>query len=88
MMTCGAPARAAAVVVPAPPWWTTHYWAQRVHFLGIGIAHAPGTPTTDSLTGALDRVLQPGVAVRTKSIATAVRSDGAQAGAQRLIDGD
>jgi len=61
------------------------YWAQRIHHLGIGTAHAPGTPTTDSLTLALERTLQPDVAARAQSIATAVRSDGARTAAQRLI---
>jgi vancomycin aglycone glucosyltransferase len=61
------------------------YWAQRIHHLDIGIAHAPGTPTTDSLTNALERTLQPDVAACARSIATAVRSDGARAAAQRLI---
>jgi hypothetical protein len=32
--------------------------------LGIGTAHAPGTPTTDSLTSALKHTLQPDVTTR------------------------
>jgi vancomycin aglycone glucosyltransferase len=62
-----------------------HYWAQRVHSLGIGTAHAPRRPTTDSLTGALERSLEPEVAARAQSIASAVRRDGAQAAAERLM---
>jgi len=62
-----------------------HYHAQRIHHLGIGTAHAPGTPTTDSLTSALGHTLQPHVAARAHSIASAVRTDGAQVAAQRLI---
>jgi vancomycin aglycone glucosyltransferase len=62
-----------------------HYWAQRIDHLGIGTAHAPATPTTDSLTSALAHSLQPEVVARAQSIATAVRSDGAQTAAQRLI---
>ena len=61
------------------------YFAQRVHDLGIGSAHASGTPTVDSLTRALEHTLQPDVAVRARSIATAVRRDGALSAAQRLI---
>jgi len=68
-----------------PQHYDQHYWAQRVHDLGIGIAHAPGTPTSDSLTSALEHVLQPDVMARAQSIATAVRSDGALVAAQRLI---
>jgi vancomycin aglycone glucosyltransferase len=80
-------ALAGAPQVVIPQIYDQHYWAQRIDHLGIGTAHAPGTPTTDSLTGALEHTLQPGVAVRARSIATAVRRDGAQAAAQRLIRG-
>ena len=59
--------------------------AQRIHHLAIGTAHAPGTPTTDSLTSALLHALQPDVAARAQSIATAVCGDGALLAAQRLI---
>jgi vancomycin aglycone glucosyltransferase len=62
-----------------------HYWAQRIHHLGIGTAHAPGTPTTGSLTGALQHTLQSDVAASAQSIAAAVRRDGALAAAERLI---
>lgn len=71
--------------VVIPQMYDQHYWAQRIHHLGIGTAHAPGTPTTDSLIAALERTLQPDVAARAQSIAPAVRSDGAEAAAQRLI---
>lgn len=71
--------------VVIPQVYDQHYWAQRIHHLGIGTAHAPGTPTTDSLTSVLEYSLQPGVAARAQSIATSVRRDGAQAAAQRLI---
>jgi vancomycin aglycone glucosyltransferase len=73
--------------VVIPQIYDQHYWAQRIHNLGIGTAQAPGTPTTDSLTGALEHTLQPNVAARAQFIATAVRRDGAQAAAQRLISG-
>jgi vancomycin aglycone glucosyltransferase len=71
--------------VVIPQIYDQHYWAQRVERLGIGTAHAPCTPTTDSLTNALGHALRPDVAARAQSIATAVRRDGAQAAAQRLI---
>ena len=80
-------ALAGAPQVVIPQIYDQHYWAQRVHDLGIGTAHAPGTPTTDSLTGALERTLQPDVAARAQSVAGAVRRDGAEAAAQRLISG-
>jgi vancomycin aglycone glucosyltransferase len=86
--TTTAAALAGAPQVIIPQLYDQHYWAQRIHHLGIGTAHAPGTPTTDSLTSALEHTLQPGVAARAHSMATAVRTDGAQAAAQRLITGN
>jgi vancomycin aglycone glucosyltransferase len=77
-------ARAGAPQVILPQMYDQHYWAQRIHHLGIGTAHAPATPTTDSLTSALERTLEPEVAARAQAVATAVRSDGAQAAARRL----
>jgi len=78
-------ALAGAPQVVIPQIYDQHYWAQRIHHLGIGTAHAPGTPTNDSLTSALEHTLQPDVAARAKSIAAAVRRDGAQVAAQQLI---
>jgi vancomycin aglycone glucosyltransferase len=63
-----------------------HYWAQRIQHLGLGTAHAESAPTRDSLTNALRQALQPDVVARARTIATAVRSDGAEAAARRLID--
>jgi vancomycin aglycone glucosyltransferase len=81
--TAAALAGAPQVVIPAQ--YDQHYWAQRVHSLGIGIAHAPGALTSDSLTSALERTLRPDVAVRARSVATAVRRDGTQVASERLI---
>lgn len=83
--TTTAAARAGAPQVVIPQHYDQHYWAQRVHHLGIGTAHAPGAPTTESLRGALEHTLQREVAARAQSVATAVRSDGARAAAQRLM---
>jgi vancomycin aglycone glucosyltransferase len=83
--TTTAAALAGAPQVVIPQMYDQHYWAGRVQQLGIGTAHAPGTPTTHSLTSALKQALQPDVTARAQFIATAVRSDGAQAAAQRLI---
>jgi len=74
--------------VVIPQIYDQHYWARRIHDLGIGTAHAPGTPTTESLTSALEHTLQRDVSVCAQSIATAVRRDGAQAAAQRLMAAD
>jgi vancomycin aglycone glucosyltransferase len=78
-------ALAGAPQVVIPDHYDQHYWARRVHHLGIGTAHAPGTPTTGSLTSALEATLQPDVAARARSIAAAVRRDGAQAAARSLM---
>jgi vancomycin aglycone glucosyltransferase len=76
---------AGAPQVVIPQHYDQHYFARRIHDLGIGTAHPPVVPTTDSLTAALSRALQPDVATRAQSIADAVRTDGAKAAAQRLI---
>jgi len=86
--TTTAAARAGAPQVVIPQHYDQHYWAGRIHHLGIGIAHPPGTPTTDSLSSALRHALQPAVAARARSIAGAVRSDGAQVAARRLMTTD
>jgi vancomycin aglycone glucosyltransferase len=83
--TTTAAALAGAPQVVIPQMYDQHYWARRIAHLGIGIAHAPGTPTIDSLTGALELAVQTDVAARARSVATAVRRDGVQAAAQRLI---
>jgi vancomycin aglycone glucosyltransferase len=79
---------AGAPQVVIPQLYDQHYFAQRVDDLGIGCAHPPVVPTTDSLTSALEFALQPGVVVRARSRATAVRRDGALAAAERLIGAD
>jgi vancomycin aglycone glucosyltransferase len=80
-----AAARAGAPQVVIPQMYDQHYWARRVQQLGIGTAHASGTPTTDSLTSALEHTLQPDVAATARSIAAAMRSDGARVAAERLV---
>jgi vancomycin aglycone glucosyltransferase len=71
--------------IVVPQLYDQHYWARRVHELGIGSAHAPGVPTTDSVTRALDLGLKPDVKKRAESIASAVRRDGAEVAARRLL---
>jgi len=83
--TTTAATRAGAPQVVIPQHYDQYYWAGRVQQLGIGTAHAPSTPTSDSLNSALQQVLQAEVSVRARSIATTVHSDGAQIAAQRLI---
>ncbi|HEY9621500.1 MAG TPA: glycosyltransferase [Crinalium sp.] len=76
---------AGAPQVIIPQMYDQHYWAQRIHNLGIGIAHAPGTPTSDSLAIALQLALQPDMATRAQSNATTVQRNGVQTAVQRLI---
>ena len=83
--TTTAAARAGAPQVVIPQHYDQHYWAQRVHHLDIGTALTLHTPTIDSLTGALEQVLQPGVPARAQSFATTMSSDGALVAARRLI---
>jgi vancomycin aglycone glucosyltransferase len=61
------------------------YWAERVQQLGIGRAHAPGAPSTESLKTALREALAPDVAVRARVVSAAVRADGAENAARALI---
>ena len=82
--TTTAAARAGAPQVIIPQHVDQHYWARRVHELGIGTAHSPGTPTTDSLATALSQTLQPEVAAQARSIADKVLTDGAMTAARRL----
>jgi len=83
--TTHAAARGGAPQVVIPQHYDQHYYAGRVQQLGIGIAHTTTTPTVDSLTNALENVLQPGVIARARPIASEIRTDGTLIAAQRLI---
>jgi vancomycin aglycone glucosyltransferase len=82
--TTHAAARAGAPQVVIPQHYDQHYWAQRVHELGIGTAHASSVPTADSLARALDRTLERNVADRARAVARRVRGDGARMAAESL----
>lgn len=83
--TTTAAAMAGAPQVIVPQMYDQHDWARRIQELGIGTAHAPGAPTSDSLRGALSHTLKPDVAARARTIAASVRTDGAEIAARRLI---
>lgn len=85
--TTGA-ARAGAAQVVVPQVYDQHYWAMRVEALGIGTAHAGGSPTAESLTRALERALQAGVVGRSRAVANMMRDDGARVAARRLAEGE
>jgi len=84
--TTTAAARAGAPQVVVPQMYDQHYHAARVNELGVGTAHAPGAATTESLTTALARTLRGEVAERARSLAGAMRGDGALRAAQRIAD--
>jgi vancomycin aglycone glucosyltransferase len=73
--------------VVVPQMYDQHYWARRVEALGVGAAHAPDTPTTDSLIAALERALRPDTAARARIVAATVRTDGTRVAAERLTSG-
>jgi len=83
--TTTAAARAGAPQVVVPQMYDQHYFAARVNGLGIGTAHAPGAATTESLTSALERTLQAEIAERARSLAAAMRGDGATVAARRVV---
>lgn len=83
--TTTAAARAGAPQVVIPQHYDQHYWAGRVDQLGIGSAHASSTPTTESLTAALQHALEEDVSTRARAVAGAMRGDGAAVAARRLV---
>jgi vancomycin aglycone glucosyltransferase len=82
--TTTAAARAGAPQVVVPQHVDQPYWAGRIHDLGTGVAHTPGTPTTASLTEALARALAPQTAARAQAVARTVRTDGTETAARLL----
>lgn len=85
--TTTAAARAGARQVVIPQHYDQPYWADRVHALGIGAAHASGAPTVESLTAALAVALRPEAATRARALASGIRADGARTAARSLIVG-
>jgi vancomycin aglycone glucosyltransferase len=83
--TTTAAALAGAPQVIVPHIYDQHYWAERVRALDVGAAHAPGQPTTGSLTAALSHALTPDVAARARLLSRSIARDGAQVAAERLI---
>ncbi|MBV9746794.1 MAG: glycosyltransferase [Acidobacteriia bacterium] len=83
--TTTAAALAGAPQVVIPNHYDQHYWAQRVHTMGIGTAHAAGAPTNESLASALAQSLRPEVVSRARDLAGAVRRDGTRVAAERLL---
>jgi vancomycin aglycone glucosyltransferase len=78
--------QAGAPQVVVPQWADQPYWAGRVADLGIGVAHEPATPTTESLSAALRKALTPQTRARASAVAGTIRADGATVAARLLID--
>jgi vancomycin aglycone glucosyltransferase len=83
--TTHAATRGGAPQVLIPQHYDQYYWAGRVEQLGIGTAHPTSAPTVNSLTSALEQVLQPDVITRAQSIANEIFTDGTLIAAQRLL---
>jgi vancomycin aglycone glucosyltransferase len=79
-------ARAGAPQVIVPQIVDQPYWAARIAGLGVGAAHDGSTPTVESLTAALDIALDPETRARAEALSGAIRPDGAETAARRLLD--
>jgi vancomycin aglycone glucosyltransferase len=79
-------ARAGAPQVVVPQIADQPHSAARVAKLGIGVAHDGRTPTTDSLSAALTKVLTPEIHARAKAVAATIQTDGATTAAKLLIN--
>ncbi|UAK31530.1 glycosyltransferase [Nocardia asteroides] len=79
-------ARAGAPQVIVPQIADQPYWATRVAELGIGVAHEGSTPTVDSLSAALATALAPETRTRARTVAGAIRADGATVAAKLLLE--
>jgi vancomycin aglycone glucosyltransferase len=86
--TTTAAARAGAPQVVVPQIADQPYWASRVWDLGIGSAHDGPTPTTESLSVALESALNSGTRVRALEVADTIRGDGAMRAAKLLLEGN
>ena len=78
--------RAGAPQVVVPQIGDQPYWAGRVAELGIGVAHDGPTPTTESLSAALETALTPETRARATDVAGTIRTDGATVAATLLLD--
>lgn len=84
--TTTAAARAGAAQVIVPQIVDQPFWAARVAALGAGVAHEGSTPTTESLTAALETALSASVQSGAAALSAEVRPDGAERAADWLIE--
>lgn len=83
--TTATAARAGVPQVVVPQVADQPYWGGRVADLGIGALHDGAVPTAESLSAALDIVLQPQPAARAKQVADRIRTDGARVAAELIV---
>lgn len=84
--TTTAAARAGAPQVIVPQIGDQPYWAGRVWDLGIGSAHNGPTPTSESLSSALEAALSDGTRARALAVADTTVGDGAMRAARLLME--
>ena len=82
--TTAAAARAGVPQVITPMFGDQFYWGGRIVDIGLGATTSHASMTEESLTGALRKALDPAVAMRARTFAGQVRSDGAAVAARRL----
>lgn len=84
--TTTAAARAGAPQVIVPQLGDQPYWAGRVWDLGIGAAHDGPTPTSETLSSALEAALSDGTRARALAVADTIVGDGAMRAARLLME--
>ncbi|MEZ2329567.1 glycosyltransferase [Mesorhizobium sp. RCC_202] len=84
--TTHAAARSGVPQVIVPQIGDQPYWARRIAELGMGVAHDGPTPTTETLTAALEIALAPQVRVRAAEMVEEVSGDGAMQAANWLVN--
>lgn len=84
--TTTAAARAGAPQVILPQIGDQPYWGSRVWDLGIGAAHDGPTPTSESLSAALQAALSEGTRARALAVADTIVEDGAMRAARLLME--
>ena len=82
--TTAAAARAGVPQVITPMFGDQFYWGGRVVDIGLGATTPYSTITEELLIGALGKALDPAVAIRARTFAGQVRSDGATVAARQL----
>jgi vancomycin aglycone glucosyltransferase len=81
-------ARAGAPQLVVPQGGDQTYWARRVAEIGVGAAHDGPTPTVQSLSAALRKVLTRETRARASAVAGEIGTDGARTAARLLLAGD